>query len=132
METMYEIEPFLQFLTDLCVACGNDAVWGEFTAKGGRAVVSGNAGAVPEVAVAMLQSYLAGDEHEVESLKALFDEINQLAHDGAPLMLKEILRSRGLDIGSARIRSVSPRETLPTVCPSDTLSNHIGWQITSV
>lgn len=132
METMYEIEPFLQFLPDVCVASGNDAVWGEFTAKGGRAVVSGNAAVVPELAVAMLQSYLAGDEHEVERLKVLFDEINQLAHDGAPLLLKEILRSRGLDIGSARIRSVSPRETPPTVCPSDTLSNHISWQITSV
>ena len=133
MSSMVEIEPFLKFLPEICVVSGNDSVWRDFTALGGQVVVSGNAAAVPELMRGLLTAHLAGDKDAVESLSPLLDEVLRLGHGGAPQLLKEILRSRGLDLGTCRARSVSQSElsVVTSYGPSKALRDTAGWDITS-
>jgi dihydrodipicolinate synthase/N-acetylneuraminate lyase len=124
-----EMEPFLRFLPEVCVMSGNDMVWREFTAKGGRAVVSGNAAAVPEITVALLGAYMAGDAATAAQLEPLLGEVMRIGHDGAVGPLKALLRSRGFDLGTARVRSVSLRDDDQPAMPSDALRTAITWDL---
>jgi dihydrodipicolinate synthase/N-acetylneuraminate lyase len=130
--SMAEIAPFLRRLPDVCVMCGNDGIWAEFTANGGRAVVSGNAAAVPELAVALMGAYLSGDAAASGRLKPLMDEVLAIGHRGAVGPLRELLRSRGFDIGEPRIQVVSPREREGAALPSPTLRASCAWDVGTV
>jgi dihydrodipicolinate synthase/N-acetylneuraminate lyase len=127
--SMAEIVPFLRHLPDLCVMCGNDALWREFTAKGGRAVVSGNAAAVPELGVALMAAYARGDAEEADRLQPLMDEVLAVGHGGAVGPLRDLLRSRGLDLGEPRVRMVSPREPGGRAVASPALRASCAWEL---
>lgn len=129
MATFEEIEPFLRFLPDLCIISGNDGVWKQFTDKGGRAVVSGNAGAVPDLMVQALEAYLKGDQEGIERLGPLVGEVIRLTRGGQPAALKALLASRGMPMGGARVASVSPAELAAASSPSDALRAAIGWDV---
>ncbi len=129
MATMEEIEPYLRFLPEICVVSGNDGVWDTFTRKGGRAVVSGNAAALPELMVRALDAYLRRDEREIAAVGPLLEEVLALAHGGSPALLKAILRSRGMPVGAARVQSVAPSEPDASRSPSDRLKGAIGWVV---
>jgi len=113
--TMADIEPFLQFMPDICVVSGNDAVWSDFTKQGGRTVVSGNAAANPDLMVALLDMYLSGGTSGLEILERRVADMRRRAHGGAPALLKDILRERGIDLGTSRVMSVTPRDLIGVV-----------------
>jgi 4-hydroxy-tetrahydrodipicolinate synthase len=129
MATMGEIEPFMRFMPEICVVSGNDTVWKEFVAKGGRAVVSGNASAFPELMVELLMSYEDSDRARSAALQALADEVVLLSHAGAPDRLKALIAERGLPLGAGRIRSVGAADLKKVSAPSDALRQAFPWKI---
>ena len=131
MATFEEIEPFLRFLPDICVVSGNDGVWRQFSDKGGRAVVSGNAAALPELMVAVLDAYLRDDKEVIAPLEPLVGEVIRLTRGGQPAVLKALLRSRGMPIGGARVASVASSELAGALEPSDALRAAIGWDVST-
>ena len=92
-------------------------------------MVSGNAAAVPELMVGLFNAYLTGNIGESMRLEPLVEEVVRLGHGGTVCLLKELLRSRGFDLGTARIRSVSPRDTDGTPIPSDALRAAFSWDV---
>ena len=129
--TLGELEPFMRFMPEVCVMSGNDAIWEQFVALGGRAVVSGNAAVVPELAARLLQAWLDGEAPEARRLTPLLDEVITLGHSGAPGPLKELLRTRGLDLGPARVRSVAARDAADQPGPSAALRQAVAWELSS-
>jgi dihydrodipicolinate synthase/N-acetylneuraminate lyase len=127
--TLEEIVPFMRFSPQVCVMSGNDAIWEQFVALGGRAVVSGNAAVVPELTTRLLQAWLDGDLPEARRLTPLLEEVITLGWAGAPGPLKELLRTRGLDLGPARVRSIAAGEAAGLAPPSAELRRAVSWDL---
>ncbi len=127
--TLGEIVPFMRFAPEVCVMSGNDAIWEQFVALGGRAVVSGNAAVVPELTTRILQAWLDGDLTEARRLAPLLEEVMTLGRAGAPGPLKELLRTRGLDLGPARVHSIAASETAERPLPSAELRRAVSWEL---
>ncbi len=90
--TLEEVLPFLEFREEATIMCGNDKLFSEFVAAGGRAIVSGNASVYPEIIVDIFGRCLAdqGSAADVE----LMNDVAGAGRDGAPDRLKELLRRR--------------------------------------
>jgi dihydrodipicolinate synthase/N-acetylneuraminate lyase len=83
---------------------GNDALLVDFAARGGAAVVSGNACVRPELLVSLFQAARAGETAAVDRLHGELVAFMAAAR-GAPDRFKVLLRERGVDVGIARVRS---------------------------
>jgi len=96
-----ELQPFLGQEPAVLPISGNDSLMDEFVGAGGRAIVSGNAAALPDVVLAAWTGLVArpGDSRA----KALIDSMVSLTRGGSVDMLKEILALRGMHIGPARV-----------------------------
>ncbi|MGH2447414.1 MAG: dihydrodipicolinate synthase family protein, partial [Chloroflexota bacterium] len=88
----------------LLIMSGNDSVLCEFGRQGGRAVVSGNAGVFPDV---IARSFAAARQHE-DAVSESLGMVLRLTKSGSPDRLKELLRSRGIDLGGSRVHAVGP------------------------
>src|SRR5579859_4255903 len=99
--TWDELEPFLPFAADELVVCGNDSLMERFLAGGGRAVVSGNAAALPDLVKAALIGFTAPDGRA--RAKTVLAGIVPLTLAGSTDRLKELLGLRGMDVGPSRV-----------------------------
>jgi dihydrodipicolinate synthase/N-acetylneuraminate lyase len=104
VESLSDIEPYLPLASELCVMSGNDALLVDFAARGGAAVVSGNACVRPELLVSLFQAVRVGDTAAAERLHGELVAFMATAK-GAPDRFKALLRERGVDVGIARVRT---------------------------
>ncbi len=100
--TFEELEPYLSLPPYLCVMAGNDLLAPRFLRSGGRAIVSGNAAAFPEVVSRVVDAVLAGREVEADGSLLQLETIVELGRSGAPDRLRELLTMRGIDVGRSR------------------------------
>lgn len=117
-----DIEPWLPLLDRAVLFCGNDSLLRPFCAAGGRAVVSGNAAAFPDVVCAAVDRLRAGRADQVDQACAALDEMVSATRAGAPDRLKQLLRARGVDAGRARVRTWIPSDR-HTFSPPDALAS---------
>jgi dihydrodipicolinate synthase/N-acetylneuraminate lyase len=110
MGTMAEIGPFTDLIGDLCVMSGNDGLMRDFVARGGRAVVSGNATAYPEVAAHLLDALLDGRDDDARRYERAIGAAIELSRSGAPDRFKWLLAQRGVDAGRARVETSTTEE----------------------
>ena len=109
--TWDEIDPYLALPPEVLVASGNDGLMERFAGAGGRAIVSGNAAAVPDVVVTLFEAFRRGDrtlEH-----RDTVDRLVRLTRAGSVDRLKQLLRLRGMDVGPARVRTFVAGDELP-------------------
>ena len=106
--TFDELEPYLSLPRYLCVMAGNDSLSRRFLLSGGRAIVSGNAAAFPEVVSGLVEAVLEGREAEADRLMAQLELVVELGRYGAPDRLRELLALRGIDIGRSRMATFLP------------------------
>lgn len=108
VDSWEEIEPFMRFGPEILVVCGNDGLMERFAAAGGRAIVSGNAAALPDVVAAVFDAFRRGEA--TDAGRAAVGALVQLTRAGAVDQLKRLLRLRGMDVGPARVRTHVPSE----------------------
>ena len=108
--TFDELEPYLGLPPHICVMAGNDTLATRFFRSGGRAIVSGNAAAVPEVVSSVVDALLEGLDAEADSSMAQLELIVELGRSGAPDRLRELLTLRGIEIGRSRLATFTPAE----------------------
>jgi len=101
IDSWEELQPFLGNLADVLVVCGNDGLMARFVAAGGRAIVSGNAAALPDTVRAALAAVTEGAE--AGPTRELVSRLVAITLAGASDRLKELLRLRGMDVGPARV-----------------------------
>ncbi len=106
--TWRELQPFLSLPPELLVVCGNDSLMHRFAIAGGRALVSGNAAALPDVVSRCFTSFREGRAEG--RANAIVSRMVRLTRSGAADRLKQILRLRDLDVGPSRIRTFLPVE----------------------
>jgi 4-hydroxy-tetrahydrodipicolinate synthase len=103
VETFDELRSYLRFEPEFRIICGNDALLAEFVRAGGRAIVSGNAAAYPELIQRSVTRALDGTWGSNDA--DLVADIAYASRAGAPDRLKELLHARGVHTGTARIRT---------------------------
>ncbi len=108
--TWGEIEPYLGLADDLLVAAGNDGLMDRFAAAGGRAIVSGNAAAAPDVVATLFRTFRRGEGTPAD--RDALDRVVGLGRAGSVDRLKQLLRLRGMDVGPARVRTFDAREEI--------------------
>ena len=108
--TFEELEPYLSLPPCLCVMAGNDSLSRRFLLSGGRAIVSGNAAAFPEVVCGLVDAVLEGREADADRLMAQLELVVELGRYGAPDRLRELLALRGVDIGRSRLATFLSQE----------------------
>jgi dihydrodipicolinate synthase/N-acetylneuraminate lyase len=108
--TFDELEPYLSLPRYLCVMAGNDSLSRRFLLSGGRAIVSGNAAAFPDVVSGLVDAVIGGREAEADRLMAQLELVVELGRYGAPDRLRELLALRGIDIGRSRVTTFLPAE----------------------
>lgn len=108
-----DIEPWLPLLDRAVLFCGNDSLLRPFFAAGGRAVVSGNAAAFPDVIRAAVDTLLAGPDDRIDRVCEALEQMVVATRAGAPDRLKQLLRARGIDAGRARVRTWIPPDDTP-------------------
>ncbi|MGD8683232.1 MAG: dihydrodipicolinate synthase family protein [Chloroflexota bacterium] len=101
--TWDELEPHLSLPPHLCVMAGNDMLAPMFLRSGGRAIVSGNAAAFPEVVGGVLDAVLEGRDDEADRSMAQLETVVELGRSGAPDRLRELLTLRGVEVGRSRL-----------------------------
>lgn len=106
--TFDELRSYLRFEPEFRIICGTDTLLAEFVRAGGRAIVSGNASAYPELIQRAFARALEGKWSSADA--ALLADIAHATRAGAPDRLKQLLRGRGIDTGPARIRTFAPSE----------------------
>jgi dihydrodipicolinate synthase/N-acetylneuraminate lyase len=89
---------------------GNDMLAPRFLRSGGRAIVSGNAAAFPEVVSSLVDATAQGRDDEADHLMAQLESIVELGRSGAPDRLRELLTLRGIDVGRSRLKTFLPAE----------------------
>lgn len=107
-DRLEDVTVFLPFEPEVVVICGNDYLQADFVARGGRAVVSGNAAVYPEVSTAVFASLVSGAQGDRE--RRVLGELAVLSRAGAPDRLKQLLQARGVDAGAARCRTHLPSD----------------------
>ena len=112
--TFEELEPYLSLPPHLCVMAGNDSLATRFLRSGGRAIVSGNAAAFPEVVSSVVDAVLEGRDADADRSMVQLELIVELGRSGAPDRLRELLTVRGIEIGRSRLKTF-----LPTEIPED-------------
>jgi len=108
--TFDELEPYLSLPPHLCIMAGNDMLASRFLRSGGRAIVSGNAAAFPEVVSGVVDAVLQRRDAEADRLMAQLELIVELGRSGAPDRLRELLALRGVDVGPSRLATFLPEE----------------------
>jgi dihydrodipicolinate synthase/N-acetylneuraminate lyase len=108
--TFEELEPYLSLPSYLCVMAGNDSLVTRFFRAGGRAIVSGNAAAFPEVVSRVVDAVLAGRDDEADRSMIQLEKVIELGRSGAPDRLRELLTLRGIEIGRSRLKTFVPDE----------------------
>ena len=108
--TFEELEPYLSLPPHLCVMAGNDSLATRFLRSGGRAIVSGNAAAFPEVVSRVVDAVLAGRDDEADRSMIQLEKVIELGRSGAPDRLRELLTARGVEIGRSRLATFLPEE----------------------
>ena len=108
--TFEELEPYLSLPPHLCVMAGNDSLVSRFFRSGGRAIVSGNAAAFPEVVSRVVDAVLAGRDDEADRSMIQLEKVIELGRSGAPDRLRELLTVRGVEIGRSRLATFLPEE----------------------
>lgn len=106
--TFDELRSYLRFEPEFRIICGNDTLLAEFVNAGGRAIVSGNASAYPELIQRCFTRALEGTWSSNDA--AVVADIAHATRNGAPDRLKQLLRARGIDAGAARVRTFAPSE----------------------
>ena len=101
--TWEEIEPYLALPPEVLVASGNDGLMERFVAAGGRAIVSGNAAALPDVVVTLFDAFRRGERTAMN--RDALDRLVRLTRAGSVDRLKQLLRLRRMDVGPARVRT---------------------------
>jgi dihydrodipicolinate synthase/N-acetylneuraminate lyase len=103
-----EIEPYLSLPDHLCIMAGNDTLASRFLRSGGRAIVSGNAAAFPEVLSNLVEAVTSGrdDATEIDQI----ERIVMLGRSGAPDRLRQLLNARGVEMGTSRVTTFSSTE----------------------
>lgn len=101
--TWEEIEPYLALPPEVLVASGNDGLMERFAGTGGRAIVSGNAAALPDVVVTLFEAFRRGERTATN--RDAIDRLVRLTRAGSVDRLKQLLRLRGMDVGPARVRT---------------------------
>lgn len=112
--TFEEVEPYLGLPDYFCIMLGNDSLIPRFIRSGGRAVVSGNAAAFPDVVSSLFAAVDLDNRHDYEAVWPQLEEVVRLGRGGAPDRLRELLKTRGIDAGSSRISTFSPHEISAT------------------
>jgi dihydrodipicolinate synthase/N-acetylneuraminate lyase len=107
--TFAELEPYLSLPRNLCIMAGNDSLARRFLLAGGRAIVSGNAAAFPDVVSALVDAVLER-RGEADGLMTRLESVVVLGRYGAPDRLRQLLAMRGLDIGPSRIGTFLPED----------------------
>jgi len=108
--TFNELEPYLSLPPHICVMAGNDMLATRFLRSGGRAIVSGNAAAFPEVVSSVVDAVLQGRDADADRSTAQLELIVELGRSGAPDRLRELLTLRGIEIGRSRLATFVPSE----------------------
>jgi len=108
--TFDELEPYLSLPPHFCIMAGNDMLASRFLRSGGRAIVSGNAAAFPEVVSSVVDAVLQGLDAEAERSMARLKSVVELGRSGAPDRLRELLTLRGIDVGRSRVATFLPAE----------------------
>ncbi len=108
--TFEELEPYLSLPAHLCVMAGNDSLSRQFLRSGGRAIVSGNAAAFPDVMSQLVAAVLADPDADTDELMARVDVVVALGRSGAPDRLRELLTMRGIEVGRSRLATYLPDE----------------------
>ncbi len=108
--TFDELEPYLSLPPHLCIMAGNDLLASRFLRSGGRAIVSGNAAAFPEVVSSVVDAVLQGRDAEADRSMTQLESIVELGRSGAPDRLRELLAMRGVEVGPSRVATFLPEE----------------------
>lgn len=108
--TFDELEPYLSLPRHLCIMAGNDMLAQRFLRAGGRAIVSGNAAAFPDVVSSVVEAVLQGRDAEAERSMAQLATVVELGRSGAPDRLRELLALRGIDVGRSRLTTFLAEE----------------------
>jgi len=108
--TWEEIETYLSLDSEILAVCGNDGLMERFVTSGGRAIVSGNAAALPDVVVAAWKGFHTSNPGLVSRARDLICSLVPLTLAGSADRLKEVLALRGMDIGPARIVTYQPAD----------------------
>ena len=105
-----ELEPYLALPRHFCIMAGNDMLARRFLRSGGRAIVSGNAAAFPEVVSSVVDAVAQGRDAEADHSMAQLESIVELGRSGAPDRLRELLTLRGIDVGRSRLATFVPAD----------------------
>lgn len=108
--TFDELEPYLALPRHLCIMSGNDMLAPRFLRSGGRAIVSGNAAAFPDVVSSLVDAVAQGRDDEADHSMAQLESIVELGRSGAPDRLRELLTLRGIDVGRSRLVTFLPAD----------------------
>jgi dihydrodipicolinate synthase/N-acetylneuraminate lyase len=108
--TFVELEPYLSLPPHLCIMAGNDMLAQRFLRSGGRAIVSGNAAAFPDVVSSVVDAVLQGRDAEADRSLAQLEAVVELGRSGAPDRLRELLTLRGIEVGRSRLTTYLPEE----------------------
>ncbi|MEA2025352.1 MAG: dihydrodipicolinate synthase family protein [Chloroflexota bacterium] len=108
--TFEELEPYLALPRHLCIMSGNDMLAPRFLRSGGRAIVSGNAAAFPDVVSSLVDAVAHGRDAEADRSMAQLESIVELGRAGAPDRLRELLTLRGIEVGPSRLATFLPAE----------------------
>lgn len=103
VDSLNELETFLRYEPRVRVLSGNDSLMPAFFALGGRAIISGNAAAFPEIVIGAWRAIRAGED--LAGIRPILDDLALSSRAGAPDQLKDTLRGRGLPGGWARVRT---------------------------
>lgn len=98
-----ELEVFLRYEPRVRVLAGNDSMMPAFAALGGKAIISGNAAAFPEIVVRAWEGIRAGDDPA--DIRRVLEDLALSSRAGSPDQLKVSLRAQGLPGGWARLRT---------------------------
>jgi len=105
-----ELEPFIGCGSEVLVVCGNDSLMDRFVRAGGRAIVSGNAAALPDMVRAAFTEFSRGDPDGRGT--ALVASIVSLTLAGSSDRLKGLLELRGASVGPARVQTHTPADLI--------------------
>lgn len=122
-----ELEPYLSLPRHLCVMAGNDMLAPRFLRSGGRAIVSGNAAAFPDVVSSVVDAVLQGRDAEADRALGQLETVVELGRSGAPDRLRELLTLRGIDVGRSRLTTFLAEEIPEAqVALARELIDHLG------
>lgn len=111
--TWAEVEPFLESPPDVLVTCGTDPFLERFLGAGGRAVVSGNAAAFPEVLKLGMAAFRSQNQPAMALARRAGEDLATLSLAGAPDRLKRAIAARKVGVWGSRVRTYTSADASP-------------------